>query len=332
MANHPRLPHISLSNTAYHRRVTGEGPTYQDRQRTYIDCPDCKKTLQLRSLRTHRRRLHGIDEEDETILADTPLHEATSATPYRASFPKGSRKLQMCPVPNCYGRFKRPAGMRKHFLTRHPLDSICIAEEGGQPLPKCPKCGLHISPHALNHRHLDSITCQRGAALQARREQARLLLEAKKVTITTDNHTIPQVPTFCYLGRVLASNNSDWPAIYKNLKKARVQWGLLSRPLIQTGVSPRYQGYFYKAVVQSVLLYGSESWTMTPQMLAVLRSFHHKIARRISGYLPQRNQDDTWHYPPITEALETAGLFPIEHYIRVRQNTIATYIATRPIL
>jgi hypothetical protein len=159
-----------------------------------------------------------------------------------------------------------------------------------------------------------------------------LLHKAKQVTIVTDNNTIPQVPTFCYLGQVLAANNSDWPAIYKNLKKVLVQWGLLSQPLIQTSVSPRYQGYFYKAVVQSVLLYSSESWTVTPQMIAVLRRFHHKIARCISVYLPQQNKDNTWLYPLITKALEIAGLFPIKHYIRVHQNTVAIYIATRPIL
>jgi hypothetical protein len=117
----------------------------------------------------------------------------------------------------------------------------------------------------------------------------------------------------------------------KNLRKAKIQWGLLSRPLVKTGVSPRFKGYFYKAVVQSVLLYGSESWTVT-QMLAVLRGFHHKIARQISQLLPERINDTTWYYPPIKEALEIAGLFPVEHYIRVRQNTVAAYVAARPIL
>jgi hypothetical protein len=152
--------------------------------------------------------------------------------------------------------------MQKHFLTQPSLDSICIAEKGGQPLPKCPKCGLQKSYKALNH-HIDSISCQRGAALQARRlgEKAKTLLKARSITISAGNKTLPKIPTFCYLGRVLAANNSDWPALYKNLHKARVQWGLLSRPLVQTGVTPKHQGNFYKAMVQSVLLYGSESWT-----------------------------------------------------------------------
>ena len=90
---------------------------------------------------------------------------------------------------------------------------------------------------------------------------------------------------------------------------------------------------FYKAVVQSVLLYGCETWVITSQVLKALEGFHHRVARRLSGlqprYLPR---EDRWDYPPIEEALERAGLFPIEHYISVRQNTLVQNVATRPIL
>jgi hypothetical protein len=84
--------------------------------------------------------------------------------------------------------------------------------------------------------------------------------------------------------------------------------------------------------VKSVLLYSSETWTVTPQMLATLDGFHHQMARRIANKLPIRHPDDTWEYPPIKEALEIAGLYTISHYIKVRQDTITMYVATRPIL
>jgi hypothetical protein len=90
--------------------------------------------------------------------------------------------------------------------------------------------------------------------------------------------TLPTVFTFTYLGRVMAANNSSWPALYKNLCKAQGKWALISHPLLKIGVSPRYVGYFYKATVQSVLLYGSEMWTVTPQMIETLNGFHHKVA------------------------------------------------------
>ena len=90
---------------------------------------------------------------------------------------------------------------------------------------------------------------------------------------------------------------------------------------------------FYKAVVQSVLLYGCETRVITSQVLDVLAGFHHRVARRLSGKRPYLHPvENKWVYPPVKEDLEGAGLYPIEHYIRVRQNTLAANVATRPIL
>ena len=90
---------------------------------------------------------------------------------------------------------------------------------------------------------------------------------------------------------------------------------------------------FYKAVVQVVLLYGAETWSITPPMLQALRGFHHRVACQLTGkvgrYLPR---EDRWYYPPIEEALEEAGLFRMEVYINRRQNTMVDYVATRPLL
>jgi hypothetical protein len=148
-------------------------------------------------------------------------------------------------------------------------------------------------------------------------------------------HGIPleSVSTFKYLGRLLSSTDDDWPTIYKNLSKARKRWGMVSRLLVQDNADPKTSGIFYKAIVQSILLYGSETWVVTPSVLRVLESFHNRVARRISGLLPRLDpRDETWYYPPIADALEIAGLFPISHYIQVRQNTLIETVATRPIL
>jgi hypothetical protein len=139
------------------------------------------------------------------------------------------------------------------------------------------------------------------------------------------------VETFRYLERLLASNNSDWPTIYYNLKKAQARWGMISRVLERDGASPKAMGMFYKAVVQAVLLYGCETWTLTHPMIKALESFHHKVARRITHMTPKRTNHGTWNYPPLKNALEEAGLYPLREYIRRRVATIRQYIETRPI-
>ena len=78
-------------------------------------------------------------------------------------------------------------------------------------------------------------------------------------------------------------------------------------------------GMMYKAVYQSVLLYGSDSWVVTGEMLKFLEGFHHQVARRIT------------EYPPLVAALEAAGLHPTMEYIRRRQINIAEKLACLPI-
>jgi Reverse transcriptase (RNA-dependent DNA polymerase)/Ulp1 protease family, C-terminal catalytic domain len=334
MTSQPPTPHINLSKEAYQRKVTGLGPSFQDRQKQVTRCPYCDKPLRQASLRMHLRRIHGIFNNSNSSSAASSGSSAsqspTSHTPYRVSIPKGS--IRACPVPQCHGSFSQPLSLRRHFMTHHPYDSICILEEGGQPLTKCTTCGMHTTYKALNGRHIGSKLCQLGAKLKAQRAHIEKLRLEREITIKIGNATLPTVPEFCYLGRILTATNSDWPAVHKNLLKARSKWALISRPLIKTGVSPRYIGYFYKSIVQSVLLYGSESWVLTTPMLKALNGFHHRIARKISGLMPTRIDDNNWYYPPIEDALEIAGLYTITEYIRTRQNTLAAYVATRPIL
>jgi Reverse transcriptase (RNA-dependent DNA polymerase) len=105
MINQPTLHVPNISHTAYHRRTTGEGATYQERQKIPVKCPECGATVQLKSLRRHRSRLHSIDEPtNKTTGRDPPHRSRTANTPYRISIPKGQR----C---KCPGHFTTPAGM-----------------------------------------------------------------------------------------------------------------------------------------------------------------------------------------------------------------------------
>ena len=50
------------------------------------------------------------------------------------------------------------------------------------------------------------------------------------------------------------------------------------------GSTVRAQGMMYKAVVQLVLLYGSESWVVTRAMVKVLEGFHKLGSKNYYGY------------------------------------------------
>ena len=144
---------------------------------------------------------------------------------------------------------------------------------------------------------------------------------------------IQNFSTFRYLGRVLTAGDYDWLAVVGNLGKAQKSWGRLSRILSREGADPKVSRIFYKAVAQSVLLFGAETWVLTPRMEQALDSFQNRVARRITGNQPRRQYTDgSWEYPPLAEALREAGFEGIRKSVTRRQNTVAHYIATQPIL
>jgi hypothetical protein len=90
-------------------------------------------------------------------------------------------------------------------------------------------------------------------------------------------------------------------------------------------------GVFYKATVQAVLLYRSETWSFSPSSVKRLEGFHIRAAWRMTGNRPKRNVDGSWMYPRSADVLTAAGLKTITHYMDVRQQTVANFIVNQPI-
>ena len=67
-----------------------------------------------------------------------------------------------------------------------------------------------------------------------------------------------------YLVRVISATDYDWPAVVSNLARAKKVWGSMLRILSREGSTPWVYGLFFKAVIQEVLLFGVETWVVTP--------------------------------------------------------------------
>jgi hypothetical protein len=84
--------------------------------------------------------------------------------------------------------------------------------------------------------------------------------------------------------------------------------------------------FFYKATVQAVLLFGSETWKLSPLSLKSIEGFHIRAACRMVGIQPARNPDGTWTFPNSKEVLKMVGLKTIDHYVGVCIETITRFI------
>ena len=145
-----------------------------------------------------------------------------------------------------------------------------------------------------------------------------------------DGRPIDTVNNFKYLGWVLTVGDDNWLVVVGNLKKAQNSWARLTRILGWEGSKPRVSGMFFKAVVQGVLLFGSETWVLTPCMGRDLGSFQHRVAQRIMERHPRQREEGGWEYPPLVATMEEAGSEEIGVYILKRYNMVAQYIVTQP--
>ena len=214
---------------------------------------------------------------------------------------------------------------------KHTHTHICadVKFPGEMPLEECSLCGMKV-PSVVKHAGTEM--CSRRQERMEVREQIQANKDAKKIQFTVDGNVLGRVDEFAYLGSLLGADEDDsWRAVSYNLRKARQRWGQISRILAREGATPRVMGYFYKAIVQAVLLYAAETWVLTERMMVALNTFHHRVARYIAGDHIQLLPNGEWELPRSEEVLEKSGLHTIEEYVRRRKQTITPWVRGRPI-
>ena len=77
---------------------------------------------------------------------------------------------------------------------------------------------------------------------------------------------LEMVISFKNLGQVISATDDDWPAVVSKLARVKMFFRSMSRILSREGATPWVSGFFFKAVIQVVLLFGAETWVVTPRM------------------------------------------------------------------
>ena len=194
-----------------------------------------------------------------------------------------------CSVPG-YPQGRDGSGMRDswdvrwHFSYRHRGHRLAAA---GECFRKCHLCGMQVST-AGAPAHEASATCKRATVTRRQHAVATESPAALRQSFSAYGEILNCVRQFKYLGRIVSYDDNDTPAIRRNTKKARRQWGQFRKELERESVPPRVAGTFYQAIVAFVLLYGSKSWVVSPSALRELEGFHVEAARRLTGMRPRK--------------------------------------------
>ena len=81
------------------------------------------------------------------------------------------------------------------------------------------------------------------------------------------------------MGILLSAADDYWPAVIRNLTKSQAVWRIVTRILSREGARPQVSGFFFKSFVQSVFIFGEETWVVTPHMGQVLGGSEDQVVR-----------------------------------------------------
>ena len=147
----------------------------------------------------------------------------------------------------------------ENFMYRNVFSRIEVVQEGREPLPLYNLCGMHMSAGCMiNHQRTQR--CDRINKIRWQRREgtiaSRYMEASLSLTGEDKAECIEGAETFKYLGRMLEQSDEDWPEVRKNVDKACQVWSQLGKLLRREGAELQVSAMFYRAVVQSVLLFG----------------------------------------------------------------------------
>jgi hypothetical protein len=138
---------------------------------------------------------------------------------------------------------------------------------------------------------------------------------------------LEKVKVYRYLGCLFLQDNNDVQAVRSQLCKVRGTWARVGQVLYRENAPPRTSAKFYKAILQSVLLYGRGTWVLSKAIMARLESFHICVAYWIAKeHVLCQGPHRQWVYSSSNKVLEECGMHTIQHYIDVRRQTISQYV------
>lgn len=140
-----------------------------------------------------------------------------------------------------------------------------------------------------------------------------------------DGEFIPIVSKFVYLGTVLAHDCSDKIDIENRIDKAGNAFGALRDCLFSsTQVTYAAKCLVYRALILSILLYGSESWCLTEALFRQLRNFHARCVRAMCRVTRRHTRT---HRISTADLLMRLGLSSVDTYITRHQLRWAGHVS-----
>ena len=140
---------------------------------------------------------------------------------------------------------------------------------------------------------------------------------------------IPIVHHFCYLGSIVSGDCSDDRDVEARIRKSSNAFGALRKSVFGSNtISDEVKGKVYETCIFTILLYGSECWCISEEIIRKLRIFHHQCVRTMCAL----NRFRTWkEHISTTELLERVSLKLLETYLFKQQLRWVGHVVRMPL-
>ena len=127
--------------------------------------------------------------------------------------------------------------------------------------------------------------------------------------ISVEGLPIEQLSNFTYLGAIISTDGTIDKELSSRIQKASGAFYQVSRIWYGRNIKTPTKVRIYKAVVLTILLYGSEVWNTTQAQMKRFEVFHQRCLRRILKI--------RWNYfVSNADALKRANIAPVDVHIR----------------
>jgi len=154
------------------------------------------------------------------------------------------------------------------------------------------KVGIHVSHHSFTDIDYADVAllvakeenfCTTLSAMdeEASKKIQNLGLRSTPAPVTVNGNTVDPVEEFTYLGSLQSSHSNSRPEYIRHIGLAGSAMKRLDCVWSRSNLSIPTKICIYSTCILPVLLYGSETWTLTQTDWKSLDSFHMRCQRRI---------------------------------------------------